>query len=85
MTDVEALSSWRAPKGMTAVFGHFDARPNGHYQLTMLYPAELLGRGKSEPDRDIIHGKFVELMPFEQIVEDVKFESSSPDYAGLCG
>jgi len=48
----------------------------------MLYPDDLHGCGKSEPDRDIVHGRFVELVPFEQIVEDVQFVGPDPSYAG---
>ncbi|WP_213981346.1 SRPBCC domain-containing protein [Sphingomonas sp. dw_22] len=82
MTDSEAVLSWRHPKGMTARFERFDPRPNGGYRMTLFYPEELRGLGKSQPDRDIVEGRFIELTPYERIVEDVAFESAGPQFAG---
>lgn len=80
--DLEAVSSWRAPKGMTAKILEFDPRPGGIYKMAFIYSETDHGRGKSTADADIFEGRFVELVPDELIVEEVRFESGNAAFAG---
>jgi len=38
--------------------------------------------GKTSKHEDIFHGRFLELIPDERIVELIEFESDDPDFAG---
>ncbi len=40
------------------------------------------GTGKTTAQTDTFHGRFVKLVPDEQVVEVVEFESESPDMRG---
>ena len=44
--------------------------------------ADDLGRGKTTGDTDTYHGRFVELVPDEKIVEAIEFETQDPSFAG---
>lgn len=83
MLDAEALASWRPPAGMTARFERFDARLGGGYRMVLTYPEAQRGQGKTRDDVDVVEGRFVELDPFERIVEEVRFESDDPAFAGV--
>jgi hypothetical protein len=39
-------------------------------------------RGKTSAHADVFHGRFVELVPHERVVELVEFESDDPAFAG---
>jgi len=39
-------------------------------------------RGKTSTGRDTFHGRFIELVPCEEIVEVIEFESPDPRFAG---
>lgn len=82
LLDPEVVVKWRAPNGMTARFLMFDARPGAGYRMELSYgPAG--GQGKSTPTSDIVHGRFVEFLPDEKIVETIQFESDDPAFAGI--
>jgi hypothetical protein len=49
--------------------------------LTCLDPGHSLG-GKTRKDTDTSKGRFVELVPYETILEVVEFESQDPAFAG---
>lgn len=81
--DAESVGSWRPPRGMTARIEHFDPRIGGGYRMAFVYAdPEDAGRGKSSPGEDRFEGRFVELLPDERIVEEVRFQSDDPAFAG---
>lgn len=82
MTNAEALVNWRPPQDMTGHFDAFDPRPDGCYRMTLFYADNRQGAGKSAPDRDIVNGRFVEMLPFERIVEEVQFETGNAAFFG---
>jgi uncharacterized protein YndB with AHSA1/START domain len=79
----DALASWRAPKNMQARVHEFDAREGGAYRMSLTYtePENSPG-GKTSEDTDIFQGKFIELVPYEKIVELIEFESRDARFAG---
>lgn len=81
--DAESVTSWRPPHGMTARIEAFDPRIGGGYRMAFIYadPGQH-GRGKASADEDVVEGRFVELLPDERIVEDVRFVSDDPAFAG---
>lgn len=50
--------------------------------MAFIYSETDHGRGKSTADADIFEGRFVELVPDELIVEEVRFESGNAAFAG---
>ncbi|QNO27264.1 SRPBCC domain-containing protein [Sphingopyxis sp. OPL5] len=83
MTDAESVASWRPPKGMHARIESFDPRTGGGYRMAFIYedPAPDVV-GKSSAREDWFTGRFVELLPYDRIVEDVMFVSDDPAFAG---
>jgi uncharacterized protein YndB with AHSA1/START domain len=82
LTDPIALAAWRAPHGMKVVVHTFDARVGGRFRVSLTYdsPTE---RGKTAAQTDTYHGRFVELVPSERVVEELEFETSDPALRGV--
>jgi uncharacterized protein YndB with AHSA1/START domain len=61
----------------------FDAREGGTFRmsLTYLHPQHPAG-GKTSADTDTFQGRFIELVPYQKIVEVIVFESQDPSFAG---
>ncbi|WP_411077641.1 SRPBCC domain-containing protein [Streptomyces sp. cmx-10-25] len=77
LLDPEAVARWRVPYGMTCRVHGFDAREGGAFRVSLRYGAED-GAGKSGPRTDTYHGRFVELVPGERVVEVIEFETGDP-------
>ena len=81
-TEADAVAAWRAPAGMTAEVLSFDPRPGGAYRMALTYDVPPEGGGKSSDDSDVFDGVFLELQPDRRIVEEVRFDSDDPGFAG---
>jgi len=77
LLDPAAIARWRVPDGMTAHVHAFDPREGGAFRVSLTYdaPAET---GKSAAHTDTYHGHFARLVPNEQVVEIMQFESENP-------
>jgi uncharacterized protein YndB with AHSA1/START domain len=82
LIDPEAMPCWRAPKGMHLRVERFEAWPGGRFRLVLTYDDGAGGKGKSSDHDDVVEGRFAELDPEERIVEEVRFESDDPAFAG---
>ena len=81
--DPEAISAWMAPDTMRGHVHQFEARAGGVFRVSLRYQnPEDAGRGKSSGDTDTYHGRFVELVPDEKIVEAIEFETNDPGMMG---
>ena len=81
--DPDAVAAWRAPAGMKGQMHVFDAREGGAYRMSLTYQKpELSPGGKTTADTDTFHGRFVQMIPCEKIVEAVQFESDDPRFSG---
>lgn len=69
------------PTGMTSHVHAFDAREGGSFRISLTYDA-LTGTGKTTAETDTFHGRFVKLVPNEQVVEVVEFETTDPAMQG---
>ena len=81
LTSAEAIQHWRAPDDMTAVVHEFDASEGGAFRVSLSY-RQTDRTGKTEANTDTYHGRFARLVPDEQVVEEVEFESADPALAG---
>jgi uncharacterized protein YndB with AHSA1/START domain len=81
--EAETLAAWRVPEGMTASFSAFDPRAGGGYRMVLRYGgSDAQASGKSRPGQDEVHVRFVELYAEEKVVEEVRFVSDDPAFAG---
>ena len=81
LLDANAVAKWRVPTGMRGEFHAFEAREGGAFRVSLTYEAPT-GTGKSEAHTDTYHGRFVELVPDERVVEVVEFETDDPRLRG---
>src|SRR6266567_2165456 len=81
LLDADAVAKWRAPEGMSSHVHEFDAREGGSFRISLTYDAPTRV-GKSEAHTDTYHGHFVKLVPNEQVVEVLEFETTDPELRG---
>jgi uncharacterized protein YndB with AHSA1/START domain len=81
LLDARSVAKWRAPDGMTCQVHEFDAREGGSFRVSLTYDAPT-GKGKTSAHTDTYHGRFVKLVPNEQVVEVLEFETTDPDLRG---
>jgi|HubBroStandDraft_6_1064221.scaffolds.fasta_scaffold100353_2 uncharacterized protein YndB with AHSA1/START domain len=81
LLDARAIATWRVPAGMTGHVHEFDAREGGSFRVSLTYDVPN-GTGKTTAHTDTYHGHFVTLVPDEQVVEVLEFETADPDLGG---
>ncbi len=81
LVDADALTKWRVPVGLTCHVHEFDAREGGRFRISLTYDSPV-GAGKSAPHTDTYHGHFAKLVPNEQVVEVLEFETTDPALRG---
>jgi uncharacterized protein YndB with AHSA1/START domain len=81
LLDAGAVATWMVPSGMTSHVHAFDAREGGSFRISLTYDAPT-GTGKTTAHTDTYHGRFVKLVPDEQVVEVVEFETTDPSLRG---
>ncbi|MGV9821289.1 SRPBCC domain-containing protein [Nocardia xishanensis] len=81
LLDAEAVAKWRVPTGMTSHVHAFEPREGGCFRITLTYddPADT---GKTTAQSDTYQGRFVTLIPDEQVVEMLEFETDDPAARG---
>lgn len=82
LLDEDAIANWRVPAGMTSEVHEFDPREGGTFRVSLTYE-EPTGAGKTTAHRDTYHGHFAKLIPNEQIVEVLEFETADPALRGM--
>ena len=82
LVNAEATRCWLPPGEMECEVHQFDPRPGGTYHLSLTYQAsDAAPRGKSSERRDVVRGRFVELLSDERVVQAVSFDSDDPAFA----
>ena len=81
LLDADAIAQWRVPAGMSSQVHEFDVREGGSFRVSLTYDAPT-GTGKSAQHTDTYHGRFVKLVPDEQVVEVFEFETEDPGLRG---
>jgi len=81
LLDAGAIAAWRVPDGMSSQVHAFDAREGGRFRVSLTYDAPA-GTGKSAAHTDTYHGHFAKLVPNEQVVEVLEFETPDPALRG---
>jgi uncharacterized protein YndB with AHSA1/START domain len=81
LLEARAVATWMVPLGMTSHVHVFDAREGGLFRISLTYDAPT-GTGKTTAHTDTYHGHFVKLVPNEQIVEVMEFETADAALRG---
>ena len=81
LLDARAVTTWMVPDGMTSHVHTFDPREGGAFRISLTYdePAET---GKTTAHTDTYHGRFVRLVPNEQVEQVLEFETADPAMRG---
>ncbi len=82
LLDPGAVARWRVPDGMTGEVHEFDPREGGGFRVSLSYDAGG-GAGKSARHTDTSHGHFARLIPDQQVVEMLEFETADPALRGV--
>lgn len=81
LLDPRAVAIWMVPKGMTSRVHAFDPREGGAFRISLTYDSPS-DTGKTSAHTDTYHGHFVKLVPNEEVVELVEFETTDPAMRG---
>ncbi|KFA91721.1 SRPBCC family protein [Archangium violaceum] len=81
LIDARAVEAWRVPPGMTSHVHVFEPREGGSIRISLTYD-EPTATGKTTAHTDTYHGRFVKLVPDEQVVETIEFETEDPALLG---
>jgi uncharacterized protein YndB with AHSA1/START domain len=81
LTDERAVAIWMVPEGMTSHVHVFESREGGPFRISLTYDAPT-GTGKTSAQTDTYHGRFVKLVPNEQVVEVMEFETDDEAMRG---
>ena len=81
LLDPVAVATWRVPDDMTAHVREWEPREGGRFRVSLTYRAEDR-TGKTEDATDTYAGEFAALVPDEQVVERLAFETDDPALQG---
>lgn len=81
LLDPHAVARWKVPDGMSATVHEFEAREGGRVRVSLTYH-DTARAGKSSSHTDTYHGRFLEIVPGERVVEEDEFETADPMLAG---
>ena len=81
LLDADAIAKWKVPDGMTSRVHSFDAREGGAFRVSLTYDAPA-ATGKTTALTDTYYGRFLKLIPDEQVVEVSEFETTDPAMRG---
>lgn len=81
LLDPRAIAVWRVPEGMSGQVHAFEAREGGAFRVSLSYD-QPDGTGKTSAHTDTYHGRFVQLVSNEKVVEIAEFETSDPALRG---
>lgn len=81
LLDARSVASWMVPTGMTSHVHVFNAHEGGSFRITLSYD-EPTATGKTTAHTDTYRGHFVRLVPNEQVVEVMEFETTDATMRG---
>jgi uncharacterized protein YndB with AHSA1/START domain len=81
LLDPQAVARWKFPEGMKCEIHRFEPWEGGRLRVSLTYETST-AVGKSAAHTDTYHGRFVKLLPDEQVVEIDEFETTNPNLQG---
>jgi uncharacterized protein YndB with AHSA1/START domain len=81
LLDRDAIASWRVPEGMSIQVHGLEPVEGGRFRVSLTYQGAT-GQGKSSAGTDTYHGHYLRIVPDEEVVEVLEFESDEPGLRG---
>ncbi|OOG77674.1 SRPBCC domain-containing protein [Algoriphagus sp. A40] len=82
-TQSKALETWLVPGEMTGKVHSLDLSVGGGYEMSLFYPeSDKESKGKTQEKEDRYIAKFLELKPFEKIVQTIIFDTEDSNMKG---
>ncbi|WP_063022363.1 SRPBCC domain-containing protein [Nocardia niwae] len=81
LLDAESVRQWVGPDGKTGRVHEFDPTEGGVFRITLI-DDESDDTGKTTANGDTYHGRFTRLIPDEQVVGIIEFETDDPTAIG---
>lgn len=81
LLDARAAGHWLVPDGMTGEVHRFEPFEGGAFRISLTYQAPTAA-GKTSAHTDTYHGRFVELVPDQRVVQVMEFETDDPAMQG---
>src|SRR4051794_41222598 len=78
LLDPRATEVWRVPDDMTASVREWEPEVGGRFRVSLTYRAEDR-TGKTEGATDSYTGRFTALVPDEQVVESIEFDTADAE------
>ncbi|KMQ68622.1 ATPase [Chryseobacterium sp. FH2] len=75
----KALENWLAPNNMKGEIHDFDLKVGGGYDMSLFY-IDSNTRGKTSGNEDRFSAEFIELKPYEKIVQAINFHSDKKEF-----
>jgi uncharacterized protein YndB with AHSA1/START domain len=82
LLDPRAIETWRVPDDMMARVAEWEPVEGGRFRVSLTYRAEDR-TGKTEGATDAYSGRFARLVPDEQVVEEIAFDTDDPGLRDL--
>lgn len=79
-TDKTALEFWLVPNNMIGKIHDFDLKVGGGYGMSLFYRDKETA-GKTSGNEDRFSARFVELKPYEKIVQAINFQTDKKELA----
>lgn len=79
-TAKDALEFWLAPNNMVGKVHDFDLRVGGGYTMSLFY-LDTETTGKTSGNEDLFSAKFVELKPYDKVVQTIHFQSDKSEFS----
>jgi uncharacterized protein YndB with AHSA1/START domain len=81
LVDADAVATWMVPPGMTSEVHVFEPREGGALRISLTYQ-DPTAAGKSTARTDTYHGRFLQMVPGERVVQVLEFETADPNLQG---
>jgi uncharacterized protein YndB with AHSA1/START domain len=81
LLDADLVQQWMVPDQMTSCVHFYEARDGGTFRISLTYDLPTTS-GKTSPQTDSFHGRFVRLVSDSEVVQTVEFETDDPALQG---
>ncbi|MFC4123303.1 SRPBCC domain-containing protein [Nocardia rhizosphaerae] len=81
LIEADAVKTWMVPDDLTSEVHRFESAEGGSFSITVTH-GETTEAGGTEPQHDAYYGRFLTLIPDEQVVEVLEFVTDKPEMAG---
>jgi uncharacterized protein YndB with AHSA1/START domain len=81
LLDRDAVRHWMVPDDMTSRVHVFEPHEGGRFRISLTYDAPT-DAGKTDAQSDTFRGRFARLVPDQEVVQIVEFETDDPGLQG---